>query len=175
MKTKNGFTLLELLLYMAIVALMLGALTQISWNFIFAGEKSAYQQEAFSNARLISEKIKYEIRNAKDINLSLSTFNTNLASSPGSKLSLAENSPNDPTEIDVLSGKLRIKRGAGATINLNSTNTSVTNLTFTNYSSGDNKSKHVGFTLTLTTSGNREEYNQTITIESSAEWRSNPN
>jgi hypothetical protein len=175
MKLKKSFTLIELLLYMAIVAIILGALTQISWNLILSGEKSAVQQEVFAGGRLLAEKIKYEIRNAKDINTSLSTFDTNLVSSPGSKLSLAEDAPNNPTEIDVLSGKVRIKRGASAVVNLNSTGTSVTNLTFRNYSSADNKTKHIGFTLTLIANGTREEYKQSITIESSAEWRSNPN
>jgi Tfp pilus assembly protein PilE len=176
-KNSLGLTFIEIILYVAIVSLLVTTLIPFAWNIIGSGEKSANQQEVFSQARFMSERLKYEIRNAVNINTGSSNFGSNLAVTPGNQLSLKETTANDPTIIDVSSGLLRIKQGAASAIALNSNDTKVTNLTFTNYTSSDNKTKQVGFTLTLSanysSAGNRQEYQVTTTIESSAELRSN--
>lgn len=169
-QTKNnireyGFTLIELILYVALITIILSALVPFAWNTVETGVKSAVQQEVNANARYISERIKYEIRNASGIN-SVAATSISLATSTGGT---------NPTVIDLSGGNIRIKQGAGSTINLNSTNTVINSLTFTNYTSGDNKTKHIRFVMTVAASfaAARPEYQDSVVVDSSAEVRSN--
>lgn len=174
-KDDRGFTLIELLLYVGIVAIVLSAIISFAWQVILSGSKSSQQQEVFATARYLSERVIYEIRNALDINVSSSNFNSNLANNPGQKLSLHAASANDPTLIDVSNGKLRITQGSSAAVNLNSNDSKVTDLTFTNNSSGDAKTKNISFTLTVQSaySGTRQEFTASVSLQSSAEVRNN--
>ncbi|KKR81113.1 MAG: hypothetical protein UU73_C0003G0013 [Candidatus Daviesbacteria bacterium GW2011_GWA1_41_61] len=166
MRTAQGFTLIELILYVAIMAIVSTALIPFAWNIIGTGVKSAAEQEVFSQARVVSERIKYEIRNATGIN--------NVTSS---SISLAKSEASlNPTVIDFLAGKIRISQGGGGAVNLNSSDTNMTSLTFTNYTSADNKTKHIQFIFTMEDNytGLRQEYNvPPITVEGSVEIRSN--
>lgn len=167
---KSGFTFIELLIYIAVVALVMTSMMQLAWNAIGAGLKNSKLAEVHVNARYISERIKYEIRNANGINTGSSTF----GSSPG-VLSLSQTAPNDPTVIDLSGGNVRIKQGAGATVNLNASATQVTSLIFTNYTSADNLTKNVSFSLTIQSnySGQRFEYKESVSLKGDAELRSN--
>lgn len=167
MKTERGFTFIELILYVAIVTIILSALVPFAWSAIETGVKSAVQQEVNANARYISERIKYEIRNATGIN-----------SVAAASISLATSTPaTNPTVIDLLAGNIRIKQGAASAVNLNSANTVINSLTFTNYTSLDNKTKHIQFVMTVAAffAAARQEYQNSVVIESSAEVRSNSN
>ena len=167
----GGFTFIELILYVAIVTIILSALVPFAWSAIETGVKSAVQQEVNANARYISERIKYEIRNSTDINLPV-------VGSSGTTLSIVTSIPaTNPTIIDrdLPTGNITIKQGAGSTVNLNSANTVISSLTFTSYTSGDNKTKHIRFNMTVLASfaAARQEYQDSVVIESSAEVRSN--
>lgn len=166
-KTKNqGFTLIELIIYISIVTVMMTTLIPFAWNIIEGGAKSATEQEIFSNARFVSERIKYEIRNATGIN-----------SVTGMYISLATANPTtNPTIIDFAAGNIRIKEGAGSPVNLNSQNATISALTFTSYTSGDNKTKNIQFSFTMNASYSgtkRQEYIESTKVESSAELRNN--
>jgi len=164
-KTKIGFTFVELLLYISVVSIMISSLVLFALTIINNGAKSSTHQEVFSQARYISERFKYEIRNATGIN-SVSSNSISLATS---------DSVTNPTVIDVLSGNIRLKQGAAAEVNLNSSSTTISNLIFVNYSSADNMTKHIQFRFTVNDNyaSTRQEYISSITIESSAELRSN--
>lgn len=166
MENENkGFTLVELILYIAIITIVLSALVPFAWNTVETGVKSAVQQEVNANARYISERIKYEIRNATGINSVAAT-----------SISLATSTPaTNPTVIDLSGGNIRIKQGAGSAVNLNSANTVINSLIFTNYSSGDTKTKHIKFVMTVAASfaAARQEYQDSVVIEGSSEVRSN--
>ncbi|MBI2019932.1 type II secretion system protein [Candidatus Daviesbacteria bacterium] len=165
MGKQKGFTFIEIILYVVIVSIMMAALIPFAWDVIGGASKSGAQQEVFSQARFVSERIKYEIRNASGI-----------TSVGASSISLTNFSPDTTTVIDLSGGKIRInKNGAGA-VNLNSDDTNVTNLTFTNYTSGDNKTKHIQFSFTIDDNygSSRQEYDVPVqTIQGSAEVRSN--
>lgn len=164
MKTEHGFTLIELILYVAIITIVMGALIPFAWSVIEGSAKSSVEQEVSSQARYVSERIKYEIRNANDIN-SISAQSIDL-----------NTDTNATTVIDLSAGKVRIKYGAGIPVNINSNDTNVTNLTFTDYQSADAKTKHIQFSFTIDDNyaGSRQEYDApAITVESSAELRSN--
>ena len=167
MKQNNtGFTLLELIIYMALVAMMMSYLTPLAWNMILGSKKVVTQQELSTQARFVAERIKQEIRNASGIT-TVSASSITLTSTVSAK---------NPTVIDISSGKIRVKWGTSPAINLNSNDTTVPSLTFTNYSTTANTtSKHIGFSFTLNTNygSQRKDYFQTVTIRSSAEVRSN--
>lgn len=166
MKNGAGFTFIELIIYMAIVTIMLTAIIPFAWNVIGGGVKSATQQEVFSAARAISERIKYEIRNASGIN-SVSPTQISLAT---------PFTATNPTVIYLNRGFIHLTQGAGSPIYLNSNNASVSALTFTNYTSSGNTTKNIGFSLTISASYSgtvRQEFKATTTVSSSAELRSN--
>lgn len=137
MKFKQGFTLIELILYMAIVSIVTGAMITFAWRIILTGAKSSVQQEVSSNGRLISERIKYEIRNSFGIN-----------SMTSSQIVLCKNSAacgTNPTTITYSPPNVTIQNNGAAAVNLNSEDVLVSGLTFNNYSSTDLKSQNVQF------------------------------
>lgn len=174
-RKQRGFTLIEMLLYVAVAGIVLTSLVGFGWNMIGIGAKNGTHHDAVSNARLASEKLTFFIREATDIDTANSNFGVNLASVSGSKVTLRGVAPNDPIVFDVSSGTLRVMLGASAPIALVSDNISVSSLVFANASSLNGKSKNVGFTLQLgTTSGSgRFEYASSTALRSSAEIRSN--
>jgi len=165
LKSGAGFTLIELILYVALVTIVLSALVPFAWNMVQTGVKSAVAQEVNANARYISERIKYEIRSATGIN-SVTSSSISLSTSTAGT---------NPTIIDLTGGNIRIKQGADSAVNLNSTNIVINNLTFTNYTSSDNKTKHIQFTMTIAASfaAARQEYQDSVVVESSSEVRNN--
>lgn len=169
----HGFTLLELLLYVAMVTIILSALIPFTWDIIGLSVKSKVQQEVSANARYVAERINYEIRNATAMNAS--DFGVNLATDATKQLSLTSSS-NGVTLIKVSSGGIATVTYGGNTHSLNSNDTKVTNLTFTNFTSSDNKTRHIQSALTIdsTFTQTRQEYRQTVTLETSAEVRSIP-
>lgn len=158
---QKGFTFIELILYISIVTIIINTLVPFALNIIGSGAKSATQQEVFTAARYISERIKYEVRNSTGIN-----------SVSSSSISLGPIA--NPTIIQLNGTKVQIDQGAGF-IDLHSKDTKVTSLIFTNYTSADNKTKHIGFTITVEDnySSARHELTASTTLESSAEVRSN--
>lgn len=178
-KKQYGFTFIEIILYVGIVAITMTAMISYAWNVVGIRAKSSTQEEVSASARYLSERIRYAIRGANDINTGQSNFGVNLAQNPGSKLTLRTNvtyPANDPTTIDVVGGRARINLGPVSNpIALNSSGTNLTNLTFTNYSSSDNKTKHIGFIITLQarTTSTSQVFTNSVTLESSGEIRSN--
>lgn len=164
-QNQTGFTFIELILYISILTIILGALMSFALNLVGNGQKSATQQEVYSNARFISEKLKYEIRNATGINSVSST-----------QISLSTTTPaTNPTIIDLSSGNIRIKQGVAAAINLNSASAQITSLTFANLTSADNKTKNIQFLLTVADnfSSSSQVYTDSAIFQGSAEIRSN--
>ncbi|HSW96876.1 MAG TPA: prepilin-type N-terminal cleavage/methylation domain-containing protein [Candidatus Saccharimonadales bacterium] len=165
--TQKGITLIETIIYIAIVSLIMTSLIPFAWNVIEGGVKSSTEQEVFDNARFISEQIKYQIRNATGIN-SVSSTQISLATA---------NSATNPTIIGVSGTNLTMQQGAGSALNLNSQNATVSGVTFMTYTSGDNKTKNIQFVFTVNAnysgSGSRQELNESTTIEGDAEVRSN--
>lgn len=160
----RGFTFIELILYVSILTIMLSAIIPFAWDVIGSSVKSATQQEVNTQARYVSERIKYEIRRASGITTVTST-----------SLSLTNFSPDTTTVIDLSGGKIRINKNGGGYINLNSNNTTIPSLTFTDYRSADNKTKNIQFTFTLNSAfgSTNQKYTATTFIESDAEVRSN--
>jgi|SRR5579859_1740845 len=163
----TGITLIETIVYIAIVSIIMTTLIPFAWNIIEGGVKSSTEQEVFANARYISEQIKYQVRNATGIN-SVSATQISLATAT---------STTNPTVIGLSGTNMTIQQGTGGTLNLNSQNATISGVTFTSYTSADNKTKNIQFIFTVNANysgaGARQEFNESTTIEGDAEVRSN--
>src|SRR5947199_3957776 len=101
-----GFTYLELVVYMALVAMMMTTLISFAWNVIEGGAKSATEQEVFSQGRSVSERLTYEIRNASGINSLAAT-----------QISLATANPaTNPTILTLSGGNITMQQGASSAV-----------------------------------------------------------
>jgi type II secretory pathway pseudopilin PulG len=171
---KRGFTLIETILYIALLVIIMSAILPLSLQILGSGAKSTVGQEVYGAARYTSERIAYEIRNAASLNTASSSFNVNLATSSGAGLYLSGfSSSTDPTIIRVDSGTATIIQGTGTPVALNSSGTLVTNLIFSNYSS-TSTNRNVGFVLGMANAGTstRQEFQASTTIRMSVELRS---
>lgn len=167
---KLAFTLIELLLYMALVGIFLTAATTSMWDIILGNTKSSVEQEVQESLRYASHRLSFEIRNANSIGAS-SDFGVNLATTSGAVLSLNSSAPNNPTEFQVDSGLLQIKQGSGDWTTITSSALEVTNLVFTNLT--DDSSENVQFTVTVNylNPGDRSELEKSATFESASQLR----
>lgn len=145
----RGFTLIEFLVYSAIVVVAGVISVEFILNIYEGKTKSQAYFEVQENARLAMERIVQEIHGAQNINPS-SNFNINLATNPGAKLSLQmKDASLNPTEFDVSSGAVRILQGISGPYALTNNQVRVTNLTFRNYTSLNGKSRNIGVELTI--------------------------
>ena len=172
-KTSNqkGFTLIELILYIAIISIFITGTILFAWDIIHASVKSDIHREVSQNLRLVSMRIAHEIRNASGINSSPSL--------PGSSISLGNiDSSKNPTVIDLSSGRIRIGQGSSGSCPssspcyLTSNNVTVTSLQFTDLSSAGDESKNINFVITLESNADRKEWQKTQTYTGSVEIRS---
>ncbi len=164
---------MESLIYAAIVVLLGAAIISFILNIIEISEKNRVMQEVSSNARITMDRIIQEINSANSINAA-SDFGINLADNPGDTLSLGmRDSSLDPTEFDVSSGILRIKQGSGSFEELSAEGINITNLTFTNLSSPNGRSKNIGILLTVEHPNpeNNSIYEASVTLRSAAELK----
>jgi len=127
----KGFTLIEFLLYIAILAIVLVLTGGFLWNFIFGNIKETSYQEVQQNGRFALTKITQEIKKATEINSPLVG-----ATSTTLFLAMANTSTN-PTIFDLVNGKLRITKGSSGPYELTSDQVIVSNLQFTNLSYPD--------------------------------------
>ena len=169
-KITKGFTLIELILYVALLSIFIGGAVLFAWDVIYGRVKSNVQQEVSHNLRYAGKRILYEIRNASAIN-SVSSSNICLASS---------NSARNPTRIYVSSSRLQIAWGGGSSDCTSMTNdepissneVTVSSLTFTDLSSSTD-SYNINFAITVDSTADREEWQRSQSYSSSAELRSN--
>jgi type II secretory pathway pseudopilin PulG len=133
---KKAFTLLELVIYMALVVIFVSGALFFGWNVIYGREKAYQQKLVEQNARLIMARIAYEIRRAEEVN-----------SLTSSSLEL-ENGVNDTT-INFSSNAIQITADGNGPYDLNSNAIYVDNLTFTELNSEDENSRNVNVSLNL--------------------------
>jgi type II secretory pathway pseudopilin PulG len=157
---RQAFTLVEITVYAAVLAIMMGTILPTALNVVQSGQRSMVMQEVSANGRNILDQIKYKVRNASGIS-SVSANTLVLTNYTGSN-----------TTITLSSGNVTINEGAGA-VNLNSNDVTVSVLTFTNNTS-TGVTENISVSLTVqsnfTTSG-RLDYANSVTLQTSAEIR----
>lgn len=163
MKRNSGMTLIEIILYIGIVGFMSTALMSMMMNIMSLKSKSVAMQEVNSSLRLISDKLNFEIKNAKSlgaITASSVTLNTTDAT-------------RNTTVFNLNTGNIRMSVGSSVG-NLNSNLVNISAFVVTNLSSGDSKTSNINYVVTgnYINPGGRSEFNYSATVEGSAEVRS---
>lgn len=163
-KTLRGFTFFEVIIYLGLFSLMATALFQFALNIFDLEVKDRTSRRVFSDARFISERINYFIRNAGGIDENASVFED-----ANGKLTLNVIGSGDTTTIEIQNGKVVLKESGEEDVNLNSADTQITNLMFTKYGAEADGSEYIDFTLTLESVGNnttRSPYQSETEIQS---------
>ncbi len=143
-KNNKGFSLIEVIIYVAIIGGLLVTLT----NFILAisgsRNKSYAQQEVNANTRLALNILTHKIKSSNGINVSSSTFNT----SPG-VLSLSMSSSTlSPTIFTLSNGRLTISEGVTTSQFITSQRVNISSLIFTNLTADSNHG-NVGISMSF--------------------------
>lgn len=129
----RGFTLVELLIYIAIFAFLAVGFVSFSIALSNVKAKALVSSEVQSNGRVALGLITQRIKSANGVNLGTSAFGVD----PGVlSLSMASSTLN-PTIIDLdqNDGRVRIKEGLQPSVFVTSDSVKVTNFMFTNLSS----------------------------------------
>ncbi|OGH86237.1 MAG: hypothetical protein A2493_00820 [Candidatus Magasanikbacteria bacterium RIFOXYC12_FULL_33_11] len=146
MLNKKGFTIIETLIYVAIVALVSTGLMKFSISITNTRNKVYVVQEVHANMRDALTFIEKKIQEANGINTGSSTFDTD----PGVlSLSMASSTLN-PTIISLSSddGILQITEGTSDPIYITTGEVRVSDLQFSDISLGS-ISKTISFSLTI--------------------------
>ncbi|MEK9152858.1 MAG: prepilin-type N-terminal cleavage/methylation domain-containing protein [Patescibacteria group bacterium] len=162
----RGSTLLELMMYIAIVALVLTAATSFAFEFALTRAKTLALEEAGRNARFAISRIATEVREASDINIGASTFGSN----PGTLSIATVVGANDPTVFSVSGTTLNVKQGAGAVLPLTSPKVQVSEFIVTNLSTtGKTKIFRIHLRLISTNPSALQTFDADYTFETTAQ------
>lgn len=155
-----GFTLIEFIIYIAIVAVILVLMIGFLWNIISGNIKETSYQEVQQNGRFVLTKINQEIKKATGIeNPGLGASSTVLS------LSMADPFLN-PTTFYLANGNLMIIQGLGQPYELTSDQVTVSSLRFTNLSYQDTPGTiRIEMTIGHINPGARIEYQASIDLK----------
>jgi len=134
---QRGFTLIETIIYIAIIGGVIGAFVSFALSVSNSSNKTYAVQEVQANSRVSLDIITKKIQAATGVNTTSSTFDFD----PG-VLSLSfASSALDPTiiQLNADDGILQIIEGLGDPISITSDEVEVTNLQFTNLTGASNK------------------------------------
>lgn len=163
---KNGFTLLELLLYTSLVSVML-LIVSVFLSFLLESRvKNQTIAEVEQQGLQVMEAISQIVRNSEAINAPAQS-----TSAPSLSLDVIT-AGNDPTVFDVASGVIRITEGAGTPIALTNTRVIASDVLFQNLTlAGTPGTVRIQFILTHANPGGRNEYSFSKTFTGSATLR----
>lgn len=134
MLNKRGFTLVELIIYVAIVSSILIATTQYVATLARNRAKSEVLAEVAYNAAIIQAKLSYAARHAESLNVGSSTF----GSDPGVLQLEMVDSGENPTIFNLTADDGAAQMNInGTTTQLTTDRVNVTNFVFSNRTSSD--------------------------------------
>jgi Tfp pilus assembly protein PilW len=164
--SQQGFTLVELLLYVALTGTMLFALSTFFMALLQARVKNQAIAEVEQQGLQVIQSFTQVARNAQAITAPVAGSSAN---STTFDVVLAGD---DPTIFDISGGQIRIKEGAAAAIPLTSTSVTASGLTFTNLTIGTTDgTERIEFTLTYVNPSGRNEFDYSKTFYASATIR----
>ncbi len=144
-KSNNGFTLIETLIYIAVIGAVSISFVTFSLSVTGSRNKTYVTQEVQANSRSALNLVSRTIKMAVGINTSTSVFNSH----PGTlSLKMASSSAN-PTVIslDENNDVLQLKEGDSSPINISSDEVKVNNLVFTNFTTSG--SSNIGINMAI--------------------------
>lgn len=157
-----GYTLIELLLYIAMIGILLSAVVAFFGMTTDARVKNQSITEVNEQATYVMDYITQTVRNA-------SSITSPAISASGSSLTLAVPTANlSPTVFSLVSGVLQVKEGTAAAVPLTSSKVQVSAFTITNLGrSGTSGIVKISFTLNRLTSPSLNEYDYQRTFTTS--------
>lgn len=160
---KKAFTLIELMLYISILAVILGAIGSLFWLSLQARVKNQTISEVEQQGEQVMDVILQTVRNADTI----------VSPTPGnSQATLTVQKSGVSTVFALDTGKMTIVEGATAPVLLSTPKVEISDLTFTNMAeAGTNGIIRVQFTIQYTTTSTRSEYSYSKIFYGSAARR----
>jgi prepilin-type N-terminal cleavage/methylation domain-containing protein len=127
---QKGFTLIETLIYLAIVGGAVSGFVLFSLGVGDSRSKNYVVQEVHGNTRTALGIISQRLRAAEAVNTASSTFGTD----PGVLSLQMSDAAKNPTVIDLTAdnGVLQVTEGASSSVAITSDEVNITNLVFTN-------------------------------------------
>lgn len=164
--TQSGFSLVELLLYISILALILLSISVFLSTLLSSRVKNQTISEVESQGLQAMHLITQTIRNSASIttpaqgvsaaSISLSTYTSEL----------------NPTIFDISGGALRVSEGGGPAVSLTNSRVTVSALSFQNVSRSNTPgSVRISFTISSVNSSGRNEYQFQKTFVATASLR----
>lgn len=164
---KKGFTLVEILLYLAVLSIIVFALSSFLFLAYTSRVRATVIAEVEQQGSQTMSIITQNIRNAVSITAPAS-------GSTAASLTLTEyTGANSPTVFDQSGDTLRITEGVAAAVNITSNRVVVSNLSFQNLSRPSTPGVvQIKFTLTHINPSNRGEYiySKDFTSTASLRW-----
>jgi prepilin-type N-terminal cleavage/methylation domain-containing protein len=170
MRKEEGFTLVELILGITIIAVFITALTYFSIDVFRAKAKSTAALEVQQNARFVLQRLAYYLRNSEEgIDVGDSQF---FPTDPGRLHVKMSPGASDDVIFDVDSNRLRIKIGPAAAVPLTTDEVSVVSLTFKNNSASSTPGNiTINMTVEYDNPGGSKEFDYSYDVESSVSLR----
>lgn len=140
----RGFSLIEVILYLGLFSVMATALFYFSWNVLELGTKDQISREVLADARILSERMSFFIRNAEGIDEGLSSFDT-----ADGELVLRKMGSSDTIRIDVQNGGVFLTETGNPSVALHSSLSKVENISFSKYGSPADHSEYISFIIAL--------------------------
>ncbi len=161
-KSQDGFTLIEVIIYITIIGAVLSAFVAYFLSLSNIRNKTYAVQEVQGNVRTVFDVITQKIQSANAVNSSTSVF----GSDPGLlSLSMSSGALN-PTiiQLDEDNGVLQIKEGLSDYVSITSDEVKVSNLQFTDLTSASTRENiRIEYTIDYATSTDVSfEYGQSI-------------
>ena len=170
-KNLKGFTLFEVILYLAIFFLMAVALLNFSWDMLDLGTKDRTLRTTVSDARFISERLTSLIRTSSGVDDGASVLDDD-----NGRLVLKKLGSSDTVTIDIQNGLVTVTETGQPAVALHSADTEVPILRFQKYGSAADGSEYAGFSLALQSVGTgtaRAPYEAMTTLRGGAFLRNN--
>jgi type II secretory pathway pseudopilin PulG len=161
----KGFTLLEFILYFALISLVMTAIIGFSLDFVRSRNKALIVAQVEQETRFGLMRILRAVRQATRLNVGSSTFD-----SATGTLSVDQSATSTtPTVFDVSSGTLRIKEGSGSATPLTSPDVEVTKLRFSKDNlGGNNNAVTVELTVRYASTSPSADFNYTVAASGTA-------
>lgn len=162
--TQRGYTLIELLLYIALLGILLPGVVGFMGLAVETRVKNQSIAEVNDQGMAAMDYITQTLRNASSITAPAA------AASAGSLTITVPTGSLSPTIFDINGTTLQVKEGSAAAVALTSDTVQISNLTFTNLTrSGTAGAVQVSFTVSRTNPAGRNEFEYQKTFTTTAE------
>lgn len=172
-ENKKGFTLMEVLVYVAVLVIIITAVSSFFLWLIKSNTKAKVMRETLDNARRVMEIMSYEIKEAKSVYTPTSIFDSH----PG-QLSLEtihylpEGEKTTYINFYLCEDRLCFKKEDLNPIALTSDRVRVANLVFNQIITGETPSIQINLKVDYKGPTNRPEYQASVNLKSTASLRS---